>query len=1065
MADNAGSVGSISLDLIIKNKIGEQLNKIKTAAEAPAAKVGEAIENAISAPMEKAGKAVGKAVSEAINSVNEAASDGIADAVERANQRMKEQEEALLDAVNEAPRAVTMGNNFQYDSSQIEAEIQQMTEKLDKATQETVDKVNDKLSEIGKFDVAEAPTDRLRQEIELVVEQLDLLQKKWQELAAADPADDVTSQLNATEQRIISVQNKLDKLTNSLNKLENASVPEIIPPEITKKVEEAATKTESAFSRIKSKASKAFGAVGSIASGAFKKLKSVGGKALDSLRSRFGGVAKSAVSVTKPISKLGTMLKNLFKRVFFAASIYAAFRAIKDGFLEAAKADKQFSDSLNQVKANLAIAFTPIMQAIMPALNALMSGLAVVTKQVAGFISGLFGSTYKQAAEATKKLKSTADAAKKAKMAMAGIDEMNVLSGGDDSSSDSGGIDYSKLDMSEPELPDWAEKLKQSIKSGDWKGVGGILAERLNAAISGINWDNISTKVNSGIGKVTDTINGFADKIDWDVLGDTVAGGLNTVTSAINKFFDGINWSKIGSGIAKGLNRAINKTDWKQLGKALSAKIRALIDTAFAFVTTFDFRGLGSGIGDAINGWFEGIDFGKAGQTISEGIKGVLDAAISVATTVDWRSIGAKIADFICNIDIVGISGRLANAVSKILNGALDLVIGFIETVDWSKLGSDLLGGLFAMIANIDWSGLIKRAFELAGAAVGAALSLVVGLINKVWSVLVTGYNSVVGYFKEKIEMCGGNIVAGIFLGILNALANVAVWIYDHIFKPIVNGFKKAFGIHSPSKVMAEMGGYIVDGLYNAVAAGISRISEIFTKMLHAIKDVFSGIGHWFGDIFSTAWENIKSAFSLSSVESFFSSVWSGITRCFGNVTNWFRDKFSEAWRAIKDVFSRGGVIFEGIADNIADIFKETVNSLIDGINWVISQPFEGINWALDGLRDVSILGAEPFSWLPTVDIPEIPHLATGGLATAPTLAMVGDNRNAAVDPEVISPLSKLKGMVGSDPEVVELLRMIYELLKNGMNIEIINYLFRNSKEFSREVLNIVNADKARGGK
>lgn len=1008
MAENAGSVGSISLDLIIKNKIGEQLNKIKSAAEAPAAKVGEAIENAISAPMEKAGKSVGKAVSEAINSANKAVSDDVTDAIERTVQRMKEQEEALLDAVNEAPRAVTMGNNFQYDSSQIEAEIQQMTEKLDKATQETVDKVNEKLSEVGKVNVDTSPMETVGQEVEHTSEKASILQKKWQQLS-----DSATS----------------------------------------------------AFSKVKSVASKAFGAVGSIASGAFKKLKSVGGKALDSLRSRFGGVAKSAVSVTKPISKLGNMLKNSFKRVFFAASIYAAFRAIKDGFLEAAKADKQFSDSLNQVKANLAIAFTPIMQAIMPALNNLMSGLAVITKQIAGFISGLFGSTYKQAAEATKKLKSTADAAKKAKMAMAGIDEMNVLSGGDDSSSDSGGIDYSKLDMSEPELPDWAEKLKQSIKSGDWKGVGGILAERLNAAISGINWDNISTKVNSGIGKVTDTINGFADKIDWDVLGDTVAGGLNTVTSAINKFFDGINWGKIGSGIAKGLNRAINKTDWKQLGKALSARIRALIDTAFAFVTTFDFRGLGSGIGDAINGWFEGIDFGKAGQTISEGIKGVLDAAISVATTVDWRSIGTKIADFICNIDIVGILGRLANAVSKILNGIIDLVIGFVETVNWSKLGSDLLGGLFAMIANIDWSGLIKRAFELAGAAVGAALSLAIGLINKVWSVLVTGYNSVIGYFNKKIEECGGNIVLGFFLGIIDAIKNVGKWIYDHIFKPFINGFKKAFGIASPSKVMAEMGGYIIDGLYNAVAAGISRISEIFTKMLHAIKDVFSGIGHWFGDIFSTAWENIKSAFSLSSVESFFSSVWSGITRCFGNVTNWFRDKFSEAWRAIKDVFSRGGVIFEGIADNIADIFKGTVNSLIDGINWVISQPFEGINWALDGLRDVSILGAEPFSWLPTVDIPEIPHLATGGLATAPTLAMVGDNRNAAVDPEVISPLSKLKGMVGNDPEVVELLRMIYELLKNGMNIEIINYLFRNSKEFSREVLNIVNADKARGGK
>ena len=41
------------------------------------------------------------------------------------------------------------------------------------------------------------------------------------------------------------------------------------------------------------------------------------------------------------------------------------------------------------------------------------------------------------------------------------------------------------------------------------------------------------------------------------------------------------------------------------------------------------------------------------------------------------------------------------------------------------------------------------------------------------------------------------------------------------------------------------------------------------------------------------------------------------------------------------------------------------------------------------------------------------PKLAQGGLAYAPTMAMVGDNRNARVDPEVIAPLSKLKGMLG----------------------------------------------------
>lgn len=41
------------------------------------------------------------------------------------------------------------------------------------------------------------------------------------------------------------------------------------------------------------------------------------------------------------------------------------------------------------------------------------------------------------------------------------------------------------------------------------------------------------------------------------------------------------------------------------------------------------------------------------------------------------------------------------------------------------------------------------------------------------------------------------------------------------------------------------------------------------------------------------------------------------------------------------------------------------------------------------------------------------PKLAEGGLATGPTMALVGDNRNARVDPEVIAPLSKLKSMLG----------------------------------------------------
>jgi hypothetical protein len=42
-----------------------------------------------------------------------------------------------------------------------------------------------------------------------------------------------------------------------------------------------------------------------------------------------------------------------------------------------------------------------------------------------------------------------------------------------------------------------------------------------------------------------------------------------------------------------------------------------------------------------------------------------------------------------------------------------------------------------------------------------------------------------------------------------------------------------------------------------------------------------------------------------------------------------------------------------------------------------------------------------------------LPALAKGGLATAPTMAIVGDNPNANIDPEVISPLSRLREFFG----------------------------------------------------
>ena len=72
----------------------------------------------------------------------------------------------------------------------------------------------------------------------------------------------------------------------------------------------------------------------------------------------------------------------------------------------------------------------------------------------------------------------------------------------------------------------------------------------------------------------------------------------------------------------------------------------------------------------------------------------------------------------------------------------------------------------------------------------------------------------------------------------------------------------------------------------------------------------------------------------------------------------------------------------------------------------------------------------------------KIPALAQGGLAFSPTLAVVGDNRNAGADPEVIAPLSKLKQYLGGNNQVVGTFRVA------GRDLELV--LERSQADSSR---------------
>lgn len=183
----------------------------------------------------------------------------------------------------------------------------------------------------------------------------------------------------------------------------------------------------------------------------------------------------------------------------------------------------------------------------------------------------------------------------------------------------------------------------------------------------------------------------------------------------------------------------------------------------------------------------------------------------------------------------------------------------------------------------------------------------------------------------------------------------------------------------------------VVAAIGLAVAAGIliyknwdkikTGVSEAVANLVSAFQSNFpllsAYLSGWWKSV-SAAWENVKAIFA--NIIDFVQNVFAG---------NW-----SAAWDNIVAIF---GNVF-GMIVNLA---KAPINGVISAINWV-----------LEKINSISVTIPD---WVPGVggktpgfNIPTIPALAAGGIATAPTLAQIGEGG----EPEAVLPLSKLAALL-----------------------------------------------------
>ena len=727
--------------------------------------------------------------------------------------------------------------------------------------------------------------------------------------------------------------------------------------------------------------SKGWGGLKKLISGVGSGLKTLASGAIQKASGAFAALIQKFTSgipvlrrftgATKSVSGgLGGGLKNILKYAFGIRSLFALVNKLRSALVDGFKNLAQYSSetnnsismlmsSLTQLKNAFAAAFAPILNVVAPILNTLIQKIISVVNTFGQLTSALTGkTTYIKAKKVqqdyAKSLNSNANSAKNAKKAneelkrtILSFDQINKMDDNSSSDSNSGIADTGGLspsDMFETEsipskIKGIADMIKQAWKNADFTEIGAMVGNKLNAALNSIPWDKIKNTCNKIAKSVATFLNGFLETVDWKLVGNTLAQGINTAFGMANTFAENFHWDSLGKAIGNGINGALGGLDWNLIQETV--------------------RNIATGITDTLNSFIQTTDWALVGQSFGNGINTILDFFHTAINNFDWVGAGTALADFVNNavntIDFV----NLGQTISDGIKGVFDFGIAAIEGIDWWTIGEKVRDGL----AAIDWNGIADGFFELIGAAFGGLSAFFGGLLSDA----VSGAQK---YFQKKIEECGGNVVKGIFKGIKDAVVGIAEWIKDHIFTPFMKGFTAAFGIHSPSTVMAEQGGYIIDGLLKGVKDNISKflnyIKEIPGKVLKAIGNIKNKVLQKGSDI-------------VSGLKDGFNEKVSTFTSVLGTLPETIRN-------AIPNLFDVGSSIIQNFANGFSSVH--------------IPMPHIGWDWTGGSIRIGNFSFSLPrfnLQWYAKGGFPEMGQLFIANEAGPEMVGKMG-NRNAVAN-------------------------------------------------------------------
>lgn len=830
------------------------------------------------------------------------------------------------------------------------------------------------------FKALEAELEKAQSEMQALIEE----QNQWEAagISSGNAWDTLNNKIADAEEKVFGISAKMDEMknsgdafTNSVNTdayqklqqdLQNANADMAV---LNKKSEELALKTKETgnapdglLGKLKQMKEVLGGVVSKVSDGVKK-----GVNGLKKIKNSIGGVLSKLKNLRAGANKTSSGFSNLLKTMRQMILSMAVFQAmskgvefLKSGLQNLAVYSKEYNKNMSalvsstgMLKNSLAVAFAPIISAVIPYLVKLIDWISAAANAVSRFFAILGGKkTYTQAIKQNKNyaasLNNVGKSADNAKGSLAGFDDLDVLQKNDASGSgggsSSGGADGSGFEQADVGVvSDWAEQFKSAVDSGDWYGVGSLVAQKLNEALSAIDWGFIQTQAYNFATNLANGLNGFVSGLDWNLIGTTIGNGLMTGLLFAYTFLTTFDFETFGTKIAEGIEGAITPMLFVTFGMTLASALMAGIDTAYGFVTSYEWSGLGSSIAAGISTFFSSVDWGKLGLTVGGLILGLLDTITTAIEETDWQQIGEDVATFLGSIDWGGIFAALGEGVVDALEGIYEFLVGVTQ----NETAATIIEAV-AIALGI-----------LAGAV--AAYNIVMGI-----------YNVVTGIAAAVTTALSSPILAIIL--VIGALIAICVLLYQNW--------------DTIKEKAVEIWGKIKEFISNA----IEKVKEVISNVINKIKETWSNIWGKIKDTASKVWDGIKGAIT---------GTINGIKTGISNTLNAIKSVWDKIWGGLKTTVTN-------IFDAIWGAIKGVINSILGGIEGMANGVIGGINTVIGALNNLSfdvpdwvpVLGGKTFGFnITELSKVSLPRLANGGITTGATLAEIGEAGREAVLP------------------------------------------------------------------